>query len=78
MPIDPRLYRKYTGKMPGEAMNRYGEALAQSAKEKSESKAATDRSFAERYFITSFKWQVWTSILGALGILIVMLTSFWR
>jgi hypothetical protein len=28
MPIDPRLYQKYTGKMPGEAMTRYGESLA--------------------------------------------------
>ena len=28
MPIDPRLYQKYTGKMPGGAMNRYAESLA--------------------------------------------------
>lgn len=29
MAIDPKLYKKYTGKMPGEAMTRMGESLAQ-------------------------------------------------
>lgn len=28
MAIDPKLYKKYTGKMPGEAMTRMGESLA--------------------------------------------------
>jgi hypothetical protein len=31
MPIDPRLYQKYSGKMPGEAMTRYGQSLAKQA-----------------------------------------------
>ena len=29
MTIDPRLYKKYTGKSPGEAMTRLGQSLAQ-------------------------------------------------
>ena len=31
MTIDPKLFKKYTGKMPGEAMNRFGESLAKQA-----------------------------------------------
>jgi uncharacterized membrane protein len=29
--IDPKLFKKYTGRMPGEAMNRFGESLAREA-----------------------------------------------
>lgn len=32
MTIDPNLYKKYTGRMPGEAMSRLGESLAQDSK----------------------------------------------
>lgn len=31
MAIDPKLYKKYTGRLPGEAMNRMGESLARSS-----------------------------------------------
>ena len=41
MTIDPKLFKKYTGKMPGEAMNRLGQSLAkQSARD-----SADDTSF---------------------------------
>jgi hypothetical protein len=32
MAIDPGLYKKYTGRTPGDAMIRMGESLAQDAK----------------------------------------------
>jgi hypothetical protein len=31
MTIDPKLYTKYTGRVPGDSMTRYGESLAKRA-----------------------------------------------
>ncbi len=36
MTIDPRLYEKVTGRMPGDAQKAYGEALAKNAARKSQ------------------------------------------
>ena len=74
MPIDPRLYQKYSGKMPGEAMNRFGESLARSAAEKSAESMRGPRSL----FATWYKWRLWASLIGSLVVLIGLLLGFVR
>lgn len=69
MPIDPRLYHKYTGKMPGEAMNRLGDSLAESAAERSREASRGSDSF----FMMWWKWRLWMSVAGAIGTLIIVL-----
>ncbi len=69
MPIDPRLYHKYSGKMPGEAMSRLGESLAESVAKKSRESSRGPSSF----MMTWWKWRLWMSVAGALGTLIVLM-----
>ena len=71
MPIEPRLYQKYTGKLPGAAMNRMGEALAESAAEKSRESMRGPRSM----IVTWYKWRLIMSIVGAIGVGVVALFS---
>lgn len=77
MAIDPRLYEKYSGRS-GDPYKRMGEALAQGAARKQELGAAKQRSYSERRIISGLKFEWWWSVIGAIGILIVALTSFWR
>jgi hypothetical protein len=53
MTIDPRLYEKYTGKRPGDAMNRLGEALAQNV-----AKKQADRDRLERTRLLGRFWTI--------------------
>jgi hypothetical protein len=41
--IDPKLYEKYTGKRPGDAMNRLGRALAQNEARKVAARDSLER-----------------------------------
>jgi hypothetical protein len=67
MPIEPRLYQKYTGKMPGEAMGRMGESLAESAGKKSAESMRGPRASA---FMTWYKWRLIASVIGSIVLLI--------
>jgi hypothetical protein len=72
LPIEPRLYQKYTGKMPGEAMSRMGESLAQSAAEKSNEAMRGPESL----FATIRKWRMIASLVGSAIAALAMLYSF--
>lgn len=73
MPIEPRLYQKYSGKMPGEAMSRLGESLAESAGKKSVESVRGPR---ETAFITWYKWRLWASVIGSILVLIGLALGF--
>jgi hypothetical protein len=80
--IDPKLYKKYTGRLPGEATTRMGEALAQSSARKSAAKAGAERSFSERYLLWRFPGAVlvnrWAlSVVGAIILLVAILGLMW-
>ena len=77
MAIDPRLYEKYSGRS-GDPYKRLGAALAQGAAQKQQLGTAKQTGFSERYIVGSLKFQWWWSVIGAIGVLIVLLTSFWR
>jgi hypothetical protein len=60
MTIDPRLYEKYTGKRPGDAMNKLGAALAQNAARKSQRETEKDVIRQTRMFsYMGAGWVVW-------------------
>ncbi len=73
MTIDPRLYEKVTGRMPGDAQKAYGEALAKSARSKSKTRAQAERSFSDRYVSASFKWHWWASIIGSIVVIVAVI-----
>lgn len=72
MPIEPRLYQKYTGKMPGEAMARMGESLAQSAAEKSNEAMRGPQNL----FATIRKWRMIAGLVGSVILALVLIYSF--
>jgi len=71
LPIEPRLYQKYTGKLPGAAMSAMGESLAQSAAQKSRESMRGPQSM----LVTWYKWRLIVSVVGAIGVGIVALFS---
>lgn len=72
MTIDPKLFKKYTGKMPGEAMNRFGESLAEEAAKGPRG----DTSFAG-----AFSRGRWLMRVGTAGVVLAIVLYFiwtWR
>lgn len=76
MTIDRRLYQKCTGKLPGEAMTRYGESLAKSAAQKSRRGDSEGGSTFLRAMGLSFKVRMLISIVGSLAVFIFVLLAF--
>ncbi len=76
MAIDPKLYEKYSGRS-GDPYKRLGEALAAGARQKQANAAAKDRSFAERYTLSSYKWRLWASAIAAVGMLLALAFRRW-
>jgi hypothetical protein len=77
MAIDPKLYEKYSGRS-GDPYKRMGEALAQGAARKQSVQASKGDAFSTRYIEGAIKWRWWMSVVGAIIVAIVALTSFWR
>ncbi len=73
MSIDRRLYQKYTGKLPGEAMNRFGESLAKSAGEQSRRGADAGGSTFARALRLNFKIRLALSVAASIAALIAIL-----
>ncbi|MCC6660622.1 MAG: hypothetical protein IT437_07020 [Phycisphaerales bacterium] len=67
MTIDRDLYRKVTGRIPGEAANRMGDSLARAAAERARSveQAGRDMPYSGRAYWPRTWWQ-WVA-LAALG-----------
>ena len=74
MPIEPRLYQKYTGKVPGEAMNRFGESLARDAARRSRENSS-DRPAPGmiRFLGISMRTRMLISVIASLAVLIGLL-----
>jgi len=77
MTIDPRLYQKVTGRMPGEAMNRMGESLAKSARPKSPGHQSGDYTGLEGGILGAAKMRWLFSIIGSLVVLASVIWAFW-
>lgn len=74
MAIDPKLYEKYSGRS-GDPYARLGKALAQSSAHRADVQGRKDRSFSERYVVGGLKARWWMSIIGSVGLLLVVLFS---
>lgn len=72
MTIDPRLYEKVTGRMPGDAQKAYGEALA---KNSARGRGSRGRSSD---MVVGFRWHWWASIIFSIFVLIVLILTFTR
>lgn len=67
MAIDPRLFKKYTGRLPGEAMNRMGESLA-----RQRPRGTVERQSWSGGIVRWYRWQV---IFG--GLLTAAIVFYW-
>jgi hypothetical protein len=75
MTIDPRIYKKYSGRS-GDPYSRMGEALAKSTARSSQLKASKDRSFSHRYVSGAVKARLWMGIIGSIVLLIALALGF--
>lgn len=71
MAIDPKLFKKYTGRLPGEAMNRMGESLA-----RQHPRGSVERASWGGGIVRWYRWQViFGGLLAAAVVIYLLLTG---